>query len=194
MTTEPAAPAALTPADLDPALPHERSALAQLESAFSHTRILLRALSTRERLDLSRRLTGVLTDAVREQRASPEPGVDARTESLQHALRDVASVAGGNVFDDRSAARLAAIAEQVLRVDAGSKALQDVARSVNEASRDASAGNADGARRALDRAAGGLVGALRAAFVDAPRNDRSIDAARLGGALRDAQRRGEVRP
>jgi hypothetical protein len=187
------AAAALTTADLDPALPHERSALAQLESAFSHTRILLRALSTRERLDLSRRLTGVLTDAVRERRASPEPAVDARTASLQRALGELAAVAGRAAIDDSSASRLASVAEQVLRVDAGSKPLQDVARMVNEASREAAAANAEEARRSVDRAANGLVAVLRGAYIDAPRDNRSLEGSRLGGALRDAHRRGGTR-
>jgi hypothetical protein len=188
------AAAALTTADLEPALPHERAALTQLESAFSHTRILLRALSTRERLDLSRRLTGVLTDAIRDERSSPEPAVDARTVELRRALSDIASVAGRSTFDDSSAARLALVAERVLRVDAGSKPLQDVARIVNEASHHAAAGDGARTRRSLDQAAGGLAAVLRAAFIDAPRPDRSLDGAQLAGALRDAQQREGRRP
>jgi len=58
----------LTTADPTAALPHERAALDQLERAFSHSRILLRALATREKLDLSRRLTGSLADAVSDAR------------------------------------------------------------------------------------------------------------------------------
>jgi len=188
------AAAALTTADLEPALPHERSALSQLESAFSHTRILLRALSTRERLDLSRRLTGVLTDAVREQHPSAEPAVDSRTAALQRALADLAAVAGRTTVDDSSASQLTSIAEQVLRVDPGSKTLQDVARIVTEASRDAAGGKTDQARRALDQATTALVAVLRGAFIEAPRESRSIDASQLAGALRDAQRRGGSRP
>ena len=64
---------ALTNADLATALTHERAALKQLEQAFSRSRILLRALTERERLDLSRRLSGVLTDAARDTRPTPEP-------------------------------------------------------------------------------------------------------------------------
>jgi hypothetical protein len=188
------AAAALTTADLDPALPHERAALTQLESAFSHTRILLRALSTRERLDLSRRLTGVLTDAVREQHPSPEPAVDARTTALRRALSDSAFVGSRRAVDDSSASRLSLIAEQVLRVDASSKPLQDVARLVNDASRAAATGNADAARHGLDQATNALVAVLRASLVDAPDGRSSIDASRLAGALRDAQRRAGPRP
>jgi hypothetical protein len=45
----------------------------------------------------------------------------------------------------------------------------------------------------LDRAAMGIATMLRGEFIEAPRANRSIDAARLAGALRDAQR-GERRP
>ena len=44
------------------ALPDERAALVQLQRAFARTRYILRALTERERLDLSRRLTGVLAE------------------------------------------------------------------------------------------------------------------------------------
>src|SRR6185312_4626133 len=67
----------LNPADLQSALPNERAALASLESAFSHARILLRALSEREKLDLTRRLTGALNDASSDVRPIAPPTEDA---------------------------------------------------------------------------------------------------------------------
>ena len=188
------AASSLTTADVEPALPQERAALTQLESAFSHTRILLRALSTRERLDLSRRLTGVLTDALREQRPVPEPTVDAHTVELRRALADLASIAAQPTPGDSSATQLSLIAERVLRVDAGSKPLQDVARHITDAAREMARGNTTPARAALDRAADGLVAALRGGFVDAPNDRQSLDASRLAGALRDATRQGATRP
>ena len=66
------AAASLTTAELAPALTHERAALTQLERAFSHTRIILRALTEHERLDFTRRLTGTLTDAARDTRPAVE--------------------------------------------------------------------------------------------------------------------------
>src|ERR1019366_1759565 len=48
---------ALTTPDLTVALTQEHTALIQLERTFSHTKIILRALTERERLDLARRLT-----------------------------------------------------------------------------------------------------------------------------------------
>jgi hypothetical protein len=182
----------LTVAELEAALPQERAALTQLESAFSHTRILLRAFSTRERLDFSRRLTGELADAAAERRPSPAPAVAQRAAELRRALADIASVSPA-AADDSSATRLAFIAERVLRVDPGSNALQEVAQQLSAAGRDIQRGSADDARALLDRAAMGIATMLRGEFIEAPRANRSIDAARLAGALRDAQR-GERRP
>jgi hypothetical protein len=188
------AASSLTTADLDPALPYERDALTQLESAFSHSRILLRALSTREKLDLSRRLTGVLNDAVREQRPLPEASPDARTVELRRALADVAAIAGRPAFDDSSSTQLAMLAERVLRVDPASKVLQDAARTLDDASREVAHGNASPARAGLDRAATALAAGLRGGFIDAPRDASSLDLSELAGALRDATPRGTARP
>jgi hypothetical protein len=181
------AAASLTVAKLDPALPDERTALTQLESAFSHTRILLRALSTRERLDLSRRLTGVLTDAVREQHPSPQPTLDQRTVDLRRALSDIASITASTTFPDSAATRASLVAEQVLRVDATAKPLQAVAQQLSDAAREMQRGRVTEAHVLLDRAATGLATMLRGGFVEAPRSEQSIDVARLAGALRDAQ-------
>jgi hypothetical protein len=187
------AAASLTVADLEPALPHERAALTQLESAFSHTRILLRALSTRERLDLSRRLTGVLTDAVRERHPTVEPPVDETGAQLRRALADLASIAGAPTFNDSLASEASVVAERVLRVDATARPLQDVAQLLSAAGRAIAEQEADKARTLLDRAATQLVAVLRGGALDAPAADRSTDDARLAGALRDAVR-GGMRP
>jgi hypothetical protein len=185
------AAASLTVADLGPALPHERAALTQLESAFSHTRILLRALSTRERLDLSRRLTGVLTDAVRERHPSVEPQIDERGTRLRRALADLASIAGAPTFNDSIASEASLVAERVLRVDAAARPLQDVAQLLSDAGRAIAARQSETARTLLDRAATQLVAVLRGNALDAPGVRQSTDDARLAGALRDAARRGE---
>jgi hypothetical protein len=185
------AAASLTVADLGPALPHERAALTQLESAFSHTRILLRALSTRERLDLSRRLTGVLTDAVRERHPSVEPQIDERGTRLRRALADLASIAGAPTFNDSIASEASLVAERVLRVAAAARPLQDVAQLLSDAGRAIAARQSETARTLLDRAATQLVAVLRGNALDAPGVRQSTDDARLAGALRDAARRGE---
>src|SRR5688500_9810009 len=54
---------ALIANDLRKALAEEKAAVTHLERAFSRTRYILRALTLRERLDLSRRLTGELSSA-----------------------------------------------------------------------------------------------------------------------------------
>jgi len=87
------AAASLTTGDPSAALPHERVALDQIERAFSHSRILLRALATRERLDLSRRLSGSLTDALSDVRPVADAKRDAASVTLRRALSDVSALA-----------------------------------------------------------------------------------------------------
>lgn len=175
------------------ALPYEHDALTNLESAFSRTRILLRALSTRERLDLSRRLTGVLTDAVRDARPAPEPELSARVVALRRVLADVASLAGQRQLDRDASARAALLAEQVLQVDASAKALQDVAARLTAAASASDKGDDKRARAALDDASAGLVAALHRELPDAPMTTVDPAAARMNGALADALRRGNRR-
>src|SRR5262249_37686086 len=118
------AAASLTDVDLATALTHERAALVQLERAFSRTRILLRALTQRERLDFTRRLTGTLTDAARTSRPSTDPEPDTRALALRRALAGIASLAGAQTFASDASSRASLLAESVLRIDPSSKALQ----------------------------------------------------------------------
>ena len=156
----------LTTADLPTALPHERAALTQLERAFSHTRIILRALTEHERLDLSRRLTGVLTDAARDTRPRAEPEPEPRVVELRRALADVAALAGAPSLD---ATRASALAERVLRIDPSSRELQQVSARLSDAaerrsSADARPTRADRSTRARRRS----PAALKATLLDAP--------------------------
>ncbi len=76
--------------DVDPtaALPIEKEALAFLQRAFSRSRYLLRTLSQREQLDLSRRLTGLLAAAgPRHPSFRRGPAQPARTSSTGHLGR-----------------------------------------------------------------------------------------------------------
>ncbi|MGH7615669.1 MAG: hypothetical protein ACREPM_00400, partial [Gemmatimonadaceae bacterium] len=175
----------LTTADVPTALPQERNALAQLERAFSHTRIILRALTERERLDLSRRLTGVLTDAARDTRPRAEPELEPRVVELRRVLADVATLAGARASD---AARASSLAERVLRIDPSSHELQQVAARLSEASTDLARGHPLDARRALDQSATALAGALRSGMLDAPSTSPTATDL-LNGALTDALRR-----
>jgi hypothetical protein len=175
----------LTTADLSTALPHERAALTQLERAFSHTRIILRALTEHERLDLSRRLTGVLTDAARDTRPRAEAEPEPRVVELRRALADVAALAGAPSLD---ATRASSLAERVLRIDPSSRELQQVSARLSEAAGNIQRGRTTDARRSLDQSATAIAAALKTTLLDAPAAPSSnLDL--LNGALVDALRR-----
>jgi hypothetical protein len=178
----------LTSADLSGALSQERAALTQLERAFSHARIILRALTEHERLDLSRRLTGVLTDVSRDSRPSAEPEPEPRVTELRRALADIAALAGGDSLD---AGRASALAERVLRIDPSSRELQRVAATLSAAATDIGRGRSTDARRSLDQSATAIATSLKGSLLDVPAaggaHSASLDV--LGGALTDALRR-----
>ena len=190
------AAASLTTADPTAALPHERAALDQLERAFSHSRILLRALATREKLDLSRRLTGGLSDAVGEGRPVAEPSQTAASVTLRRVLSDVAALGGsatrpGTLLQargDTAAARLTALAEQALRVDPSSPVLQEVSAQLAQAANAASTHRGDEAAAAIDQASRGIVRILRRELPQRSTGTPSFDDQRLQGALVDAMR------
>jgi len=178
----------LTVADLPPALIHERAALSQLEQAFSHSRILLRALTEREKLDLSRRLTGSLADVTRDVHPVAEADADARAAELRRALSSIATVASRRSFTRDASATLSNVGAGVLRIDPSDKALQDVAANLSSATTSIERGRSDDARRSLERAVTGLAAVLRSGLFDAPPTASSLETDRLGGALSDALR------
>jgi hypothetical protein len=175
------AAASLTTNEPTTALPYERTALTALESAFSRARILLRALTTRERLDLSRRMTGSLTDAVRDIRPRAEPQLDSRTTALRRVLAEIAA--------GPSSAQASELAERVLRIDASSKAMQGVADQLNRAAGALSSNLGEDAKKSLDQAATALAAELRSGLPASPHEAAGAADARLNGALADALRR-----
>jgi hypothetical protein len=179
----------LTTAELAPALTHERAALTQLERAFSHTRIILRALTERERLDFTRRLTGTLTDAARDTRPAVELAPGMRVTSLRSALADIATLAATRPLSSSLASRASSLAANVLRIDPSSKALQAASALLARASDALAKGSVNEGRDALDRAATGVASALRSELHDAPSAKAPVDLDRLSGALNDALRR-----
>jgi hypothetical protein len=188
------ASATLTSVDLDAALTHERTALTHLQGAFSRTRYILRALTERERLDLSRRLTGELTEARRDTRARVEAAGNPRITALRRVLSGIAALAGAPALDAAAATRASALAESVLQVDPSAGPLQQVATHLANAAAAISARADDEARNLLDRAATALAMALRADLADAPQAPPpSLDVRRLDGALADALRRAGAR-
>lgn len=176
---------ALNVAQLTDALASEKSALAQLELAFSRARIILRALAEREALDLTRRLSGDLGDARTSQRAVATPEADARTAALRTALSELAMIAGDASAIDTQRAALDLLAQQLLRTDPSFEPLQSVSTLVASAA----AGSDRDARVQLERAVTALAEILRASLPAARPSAPSLDVARLRGALKDARHR-----
>jgi hypothetical protein len=172
----------------EPALPSEREALANLEQAFSRSRIILRALTQQERLDLTRRLSGTLTDAARTERPSPNPAADPTVTALRRSLAEIASLSGARRTDATTSATASSLAEAVLRVNPSDPALQSVAAVLDSAARAGGSGGRALAREQLDRAATALASAVRKSLLSAPigRVGNTVD--RLNGALVDALR------
>ena len=178
-----------------PALAREKTALKELEQAFAHTRIILRALTQAEKLDLSRRMTGPLIEAGRDVRPVPLPESSSRLVALRGVLAGIAELLGAtNVHAGTTTAvtgatqRASELAERVLRVDASSKPLQDIASRLNDAAAAYGKSNRRDASRALENAAVGLTETLRADLVSAPTRTRAFGTDRLDGALSDALR------
>jgi hypothetical protein len=98
----------LNTAALAPALADERAALAALQRAFARSRYILRTLTERERLDLSRRLTGVLAALVRDARPIATAPDNPRLAGLRRALAGIATLAGVAARLTEAAAAIAA--------------------------------------------------------------------------------------
>jgi len=162
------AAARLADADASGALPVEKEALAYLQRAFSRSRIILRTLSERERLDLSRRLTGVLAQLARDTRPRREVDPDPVVVAARRALADLGS--GG-----RTPAERTAIVERILAIRPASPALRDAAAAVTAAD--------------LERAAALLAGVIRDAAPVEPPPPPSGALRDLTGAMTGAQRR-----
>ena len=192
----------LNETDVVPALAREKAALKELEQAFAHTRIILRALTQAEKLDLSRRMTGLLVEAGRDIRPVPLAENSTRVVALRRVLAGVAELLGATNVQaaatsaearatnvDAGATQLASMwAERVLRIDPSAKPLQDIASRLNEAAAAFGKFNRRDASRALEDAAVGLTQTLRADLVTAPTMMRAFRTDRLDGALGDALR------
>lgn len=181
----------LTNVELTDALKSEKAALAQLEQAFSRTRILLRALSERERLDMTRRMSAPLTDARSDRRGAVAPPTDAQGVALRRALAAIATVVQQSVHTSSSTSvgtALTALAETVLRVDPSSPPLQRVSSQLSEASSAISRGQRGIAQQKLDSATANLAAVLRRDAPSIAPTAPSLVRSQLGGALGDALR------
>jgi hypothetical protein len=163
------------------ALPIEKEALASLQRAFSRSRYILRTLGERERLDLSRRLTGVLAALARSRRPAAEPAPPPRTAALRRLLADTATLAGDLQAGANPGGRGAELAQRLLQVDPASAALSEIATVL------AAPGPLTPA--ALDRVTATLAAMVRADLGAAPARTADPELAALEGALADETRR-----
>lgn len=175
---------------LSTALQHEKRALDQLQEAFARQRFLMRALTQREQLDFTRRLTGTLDSIARTPAPKPPMDADSETERqvLRRALATLIASNNANIKDTGtgngaasttgSAVRrqdlqtvYSTLAVEILSLEPGSMRARELAALLQRASRD---GRRDAA--ALDSASLGI-----SAWLDA-----------LSGL--DATSRGATRP
>jgi hypothetical protein len=179
----------LMTADVPKALVDERAALASLQRAFARSRYILRTLTVRERLDLSRRLTGVLAALVRNTRPIEAPPENPRLTDLRRALVSLAALAGTETFAQDDGARASALAQSVLRIDPASEPLGKVAGTLGDSASAIAAGRTDDARRLLASATMELATVTRAELSAAPPRPPTPGIARLEGLLGDGLRR-----
>src|SRR5690606_16591777 len=152
----------------------------------SRTRYILRALTQRERLDLSRRLTGDLTEAGRQRLPSTPPQTAPRIAALRSVLADVAALERTGGETAASAASAAALA--VLRIDPASEDVRTIAAQLDSAALALTAGDAARAAPLLDHATLALADAVRSELARAPAAVPRLETSRLHGALTDALR------
>lgn len=161
------ASSSLNTSQLAAALKSEKSALTLLQDAFARSRFLMRALSQREQLDMTRRLTGKMDSIARTRSPILTAELDAKHSALRSVLADlmVASAA-----PSREPTVFVGLAERLLQVDASSPPAQRIAAQLDRAgaalaaSNRAKGGPATGVptvRVLLDSAATGLTNMLR---------------------------------
>jgi hypothetical protein len=184
---------ALTAQDLSTALAAEKRALASLQDAFSHTRYILRGLTRHERLDMARRLTGDVSAAAGDTRASAKPVASARITSLRSALAAIATLSGSGEFDAASAESAARLGVTVARLDAASPLLARAAQQLVDASNAMNRKAAADARARLGDAARSIAAVLRDDVAATPPPLVPARLRALDGALSDALRDGRVR-
>jgi len=178
------AASALADTALSPALAQAREAITQLEIAFTRARFLMRPLAERERIDMTRRLTGVLAGVASSAQPRSLPFGDAARESLTAVLRELAMHARSAGRGDAAASRQSADAMQrlagaVLRARATDPVTQEIALALNAAAAAERQGDGQRAATSRDQAALLLNTLLFENAPDAVRRPRSARAARL---------------
>jgi hypothetical protein len=205
--------ASLIATEVPEALVQEKLALRHLQAAFSRTRYILRALSRREQLDLTRRLTGVLSEASRDVRPIAEATADPAIAALRAELAAIAELAAstGRPSDadfgaDAAAAaspaadrelrpesasvRASGIAQRILNVNPASDPLRTVAALLTDAAAEMARARPRNAQPMLERAAIELAAQIRDGLGAPPAQRPALEADRLAGALADQLRTG----
>jgi hypothetical protein len=174
----------LTAADTANALVAERAAVVALQRAFSRDRYILRALATRAPLDLTRRLTGNMTGAADWRRTPPDTPANRTIARLEDLLSGIAALMRDAGAADATAFRSQALvlAEEALRIDAGSEALRQAAAELQRA---ADAGDRSVRVRATMAATAAVAKDARAAHAG-PATLAPAIAPALSGAFSDA--------
>jgi hypothetical protein len=170
---------ALTTADLVTALAREKKAVVQLQEAFARARFLMRALSQREQLDLTRRQTGKLDSTAHATTPIPDGERDARRTAWRSVLADVLALSAHPPSD---AGVLTSLAERVLQIDATSPVAQRIASQLSAAGR--ASWTSAAAKMQLDSAATALSGVVRDGLRPAASAAPTPSARRLQSLLR----------
>jgi hypothetical protein len=181
----------LAVADTAAALVHERAAVAALQRAFTKSRLILRTMNVRERIDPTRRLTGDSKGEGSWRRPPSDPETAPKLAALYRALDRLTELAGRSSFTAGDRTRLAAVAESILQVDPGAAPLRQAASRVVAAA-DAVAAGRDSAHvhELVTTAAIDLSTMIREALRAEAERAGDPGAAPLAGALADRLRRG----
>jgi len=178
----------LADGDAAAALPLEKEALNFLQRAFSKSRYILRTLGARERLDLSRRLTGVLAALGRDRRAAVEAPRNPRADALRTVLSEVASLTLDGPAD---AVRIGGLAQRALQIDPASAQVREAASKLTTLEIAVTERRGSAATGALrDEAAVMLAALVRRELPAGSAPNVPAELAGLAGALADTLRVG----
>ncbi len=183
------AAALLATPELAGALKAEKAALDALQRAFSKSRYLLRALATRERLDMTRRLTGTLAGAERDRRAADSAPDDPRLATLRRSLGAIAALAGRPTYSRDDAAVAVTVGDALLRLEPGSDVMRQIATRLSEAAAAMTSHAPARVSPPLDAAVTALAAVVRAAMPAGSPVTEDARAHRLAGAIADAERK-----
>jgi hypothetical protein len=119
---------ALASMETKAALREARSAVESLQRAFGQNRYILRTFAARDRIDVSRRLSGNLDAARSSTRASHGMEVDGRLAAIGPLFVTLTAILDDLQAERPVDARLAVLSERVLAIDPSNPAWQRLAR------------------------------------------------------------------